>query len=337
MKNSEYSKIIAECEHQPILDEIKGDYICSKCGLVIERHYVVSKYQMNDNLESDMNNNSRFMSLGTRLNMVDGLGSFIGFQHANKFRDKYGKILSGSNQTLFKRLKYRYDLRARINNNETDYRILNILNRIISILNLSNNIRDRAAYYYRKITKQVSKENMTNHVILIALCMFLAIREYNEKAPVTIQEIAETFKTLHYRVSARTIIREAIKIKPYVGDLFTHQTRNSEDYINRIISEVINSNEVIDRLDKNNINHDQYQIFLKKKSRELLNQIKLKKRGGRNPYIFAVATVYTADRIFRKNKGCRSILTQKILSNITDCAEYSIRDHYRFIKNDYLN
>jgi transcription initiation factor TFIIIB Brf1 subunit/transcription initiation factor TFIIB len=332
-----YSELVSKCDHKPILDEIKGDYICSKCGLVLDRLFISSKYQMNENEEFSSNENSRYVALGERMNMVDGLGSYIGFQNSSNFNDKYGRPLKGKKQILFKRLKYRYDLRARINDKETDYRILNILNRIVNMLNLTNNVRDQAAYYYRKITKNTEKDDITNHVILIATCIFLAVREFNKNAPVTIQEIADTFQKLNYRVSARTILREIVNVKPIVGDLFTHQTRKSEDYINRIISSVINSNTVIDRLKKRDIDIQKYQMYLKNKSKKLLNHIKLENRGGRNPFIFSVAVIYSADQIYRKKLGKRAILTQKILADITECAEYSIRDHYRFIKNEFLD
>ncbi|MHA1269488.1 MAG: hypothetical protein ACTSPY_06830 [Candidatus Helarchaeota archaeon] len=337
MEKKQYSESISNCDHEPILDEIKGDYICSKCGLVLERYYVMSRYQLNESFNNPTSNSPRFVALGDRPNLVDGLGSYIGFQHSTNFMDKNGNKLSPNKQILFRRLKYRYDLRSKINNNETNYRVLNILNRIVNRLNLSNNVRDRAAYYYKRITKEVDKSIITNHIILISLCIFIAVREYNKNAPITIQELANRFKELNYRVSAKSIIREAMKLKPHIGDLFTHHTRKSEDYIDRLVSSIINSDIVLDRLNSYKINIDDYRIHLKTKSNELLDLIKFNKRGGRNPFIFAVAIIYTVDQINRKKNKGKTILTQKILAEITNCAEYSIRDHYRFIKTQFLN
>jgi transcription initiation factor TFIIIB Brf1 subunit/transcription initiation factor TFIIB len=168
------------------------------------------------------------------------------------------------------------------------------------------------------------------------MCIFIAIREYKHNAPITIQEISEIFENLGHRVSPRTIIREIQKVKPIVGDIFTTKTRKSEDYINRIVSKVINSNTVLDRLFKYKEEINSYKIYLQKKSYEILEDIELKTRGGRNPYIFAVAILYTGDQLLSKIKNRRAILTQKILSDVCDCAEYSIRDHYKFIKENYL-
>jgi transcription initiation factor TFIIIB Brf1 subunit/transcription initiation factor TFIIB len=332
----ECTEIKTECTHQPVLDEVRGEYICCKCGLVMEKQYVVPSYQMNENNTNNFNSSKHYVALGKRLNMVDGLGSFIDYQYNSRFSDSSGKSLSANKQILYKRLKYFYDIRSRYVNQETDYNIFNLLNRVVNHLKLSDNIRDRAAYFYNKITSEVSKEDITNHIILIAMCIFIAIREYKHNAPITIQEISEIFENLGHRVSPRTIIREIQKVKPIVGDIFTTKTRKSEDYINRIVSKVINSNTVLDRLFKYKEEINSYKIYLQKKSYEILEDIELKTRGGRNPYIFAVAILYTGDQLLSKIKNRRAILTQKILSDVCDCAEYSIRDHYKFIKENYL-
>ncbi|TFF88765.1 MAG: transcription initiation factor IIB family protein [Promethearchaeota archaeon] len=332
----EYSKIMTECEHSPILDEIRGEYICSKCGLVIKKQYVSPSYQMNETTSNDFKNNKHYVALGKRLNMVDGLGSFIDYQYKSKFNDSSGKVLSPKKQVLYKRLKYFYDIRSRYVNQETDYNVFNLLNRVTAKLKLSDNIRDRAAYFYNKITTEVSKDDITNHIILIAMCIFVAIREYKHNAPVTIQELANIFEDIGHRVSPRTILREIQKVSPYVGNLLNPQTRKSEDYINRIISKIINSNVVLERLFKYDEEVNNYKIYLQNKCFSLFKKFNIKKRGGRNPYIFAVAILYTSDRIFAKQKHRRSILTQKILSDVCDCAEYSIRDHFKFIKSEFL-
>ncbi len=333
--SKEYSKIIAECEHEPILDEAKGEYICCKCGLVIEKQYVSPIYQMHNENLSENNVTRHYVALGKRLNMVDGLGSFIDYQYNSKFSDASGNMLSAKKQVLYKRLKYFYDIKARIVNNETNYNIFNTLNRVISNLNLNDSIRDRSAYFYNKIISNISKENFTNHVLLIAMCIFLAIREHKHNAPITIQELSKAFNDLGHRVSPRTIIREIQKVRPYLGKIITTNTRRSEDYINKIISKVFNYSLILDRLIQNNIEIDQYKIYLRNKSYEILKKIDVNKRGGRNPYIFAVAVVYTCDQIYSKKRKQKSILTQKLLSEACNCAEYSIRDHFKYIRTNF--
>ena len=333
----EYTKIITACEHEPILDEVRGEYICSKCGLVIEKQYVSQSYQINEDYSKNFNSSRHFVALGKRLDMVDGLGSFIDYQYNSRFSDASGKSLPPNKQVLYRRLKYFYDIRSRYTNKETNYNTFNLLNRVINHLKLSDNIKNRAAYFYNKIISDVPKENITNHVILIAMCIFLAIREYKQNAPITIQELSKVFNDLGHRVSPRTILRELQKIKLHAGKLINNKTRKSEDYINRIISKVCNFNIILNRLFHNSEDVQKYRMYLENKSIYILEKIDLIKRGGRNPYIFAVATIYTSDQILAKKRKKKAILTQKLLSEACNCAEYSIRDHFRFIKTNFLS
>ncbi len=51
-------------------------------------------------------------------------------------------------------------------------------------------------------------------------------------------------------------------------------------------------------------------------------------RGGRNPFILTGAIIYLADKLIAKENKQKSVLTQKVISEATKIAEYSIRDHY---------
>lgn len=334
MQNIQYLDL--ECKHEPILDDIRGEYTCSKCGLVLSTLYIKSSYQLNENHLEPTNTSKNYVALGDRVNIVDGLGSFIDYQHSSYFLDKKGSPISAQNQTLFKRLKYRYDLRARINKRETHYRALKTLNQVISVLHLSDKVRDRAAYFYQKVIKSESKKEITNHLTLVALCLLLAAREFKEKAPVTIQEITISFKKLGHRVSERSIIQLALKIRPKHNDLFRKQSRLSEHYLPRTISQTINAKKIYDRIRFYNINPGEYEKNLTNVSRKILSEISKTERGGRNPHIFAVAVLYCADQIISKREKKHVILTQKLLSEATNTAEYSIRDHWRGILYPYF-
>jgi len=51
-------------------------------------------------------------------------------------------------------------------------------------------------------------------------------------------------------------------------------------------------------------------------------------RGGRNPFILTGAVIYLADKLLSKEFNQKTVLTQKLISDATKIAEYSIRDHY---------
>ncbi|NVM01092.1 MAG: hypothetical protein HWN67_02040 [Candidatus Helarchaeota archaeon] len=334
-RKSQIQILGVECKHNDvILDFSRGEYICSNCGLVMSQQYVPPTYKMNPIINDKISNTSRhYISLGDRLHIIDGLGSFIDYEHSSFFSDSQGIPLSAKSQALFKRLKY-YDLRARIAKRETDYRALKTLNQVIPKLNLNSKIRDRAAYIYHKIIKD--KEKITNHILLIALCLLLAVREYKDLAPVTIQEIAKTFRILGHRVSERAMIQLSLKMRPKFRTFFKNKIRRSEEYISRIISNVMKYPKVNLRLKNYNVNPTTYERELTRETRMILKNIDFKKRGGRNPYIFTVATVYAADQKISSKLNSHSILTQKILSEATNCAEYSIRDHWRGLLYDFI-
>lgn len=64
------------------------------------------------------------------------------------------------------------------------------------------NGRLRKSYY----SSLLKNKKITDHFLLIALCLLLAVQECKEVAHVTIKEIANTFQDLGYRVSEYSII-----------------------------------------------------------------------------------------------------------------------------------
>jgi transcription initiation factor TFIIIB Brf1 subunit/transcription initiation factor TFIIB len=237
---------------------------------------------------------------------------------------------------LFRRLKKSYAQFIRIKNHETEYRIFNILNKISIYLNLNRNIRNTAAYYYKKILK--NEKRVINNISLIAFCIFFAARKESHNAPVTITEIAKAFQNYGHRVNPRLILRDGIRYKRNISqDSAPHK---SEDYITRLIDDVIQHNELDERLiKKGNIwSKKEFQINLTKKCREILKRLTFSCRGGRNPFILAGAIIYLADKLLARQYDQKAVLTQKVISEGTKIAEYSIRDHYvNLLKPLFMN
>jgi len=302
-----------------------GEFVCRECGLVVSKQYLAPIFAIN---EDDLSTNQykHYVALGNRVHLVDGMGSYIDFQRTPFFYDGQGAPLSSDKQALYRKLKFKYSLRLRIDKRESDYRALKSLDHVTSMLQISNSVRDRAAYLYQKAVKKINKK-ISNHIVLIAACLFFAIREYKELAPLTIQEITQSFKKLGHRISVKKVIRITLDLR----SLFIREhpkIRKSEDYLCRVISDVVSSPIIERRLKDRDFNTEEYRNLLMKESNHILTKVGSTSRGGRNPYIFAVSTVYCADRIIAKKKAKKPILTQKILAKITRVAEYSIRDHY---------
>ena len=193
-------------------------------------------------------------------------------------------------------------------------------------MNLNKNIHNIAAYYYKKITKKEKK--IINNISLIAFCIFYAARKENHNAPITIREISKAFQNFGHRVNPRLILRDGLIYKHYLTEkALPHK---SEHYLIRLINNVINHDDLEERLIKKDSKWSKYefQILLTKKCRKILKMLTTKHRGGRNPFILTGAIIYLADKILSKENAQKSLLTQKLISEATKIAEYSIRDHY---------
>jgi transcription initiation factor TFIIIB Brf1 subunit/transcription initiation factor TFIIB len=202
---------------------------------------------------------------------------------------------------------------------------MNILSDIIQILNLSQMVRKDAAYYFRKI-KSINKV-IRNNISLIAFCIFFAVRNQYHNAPISINDICSAFQQLGHRVNPRLILRDGIMYKKIIHKPTPHK---SEDYVNRLIESVVNYPAIKQRLQKKapKFSIHQYRLELYNHTIGILKEIKLHQRGGRNPFIFAGAAIYCADKLLALKNQTKSVLTQKLASNAMNIAEYSIRDHY---------
>ena len=326
-------EICSECGGNLILSSFER--VCKECGLVIDEIFGESSYIFNDkSLKSNLN--KQYVAIGKRTDFIGGLGSFIDYENSKYLKDKYGKLLPPNEQKLFRRLKKNYTQFIRIKNHETEYRIFNILNKISIYLNLNRNIRNTAAYFYKKILKNESK--VINNISLIAFCIFFAARKESHNAPITINEISDAFQKFGHRVNPRLILRDGVIYKRHIAkDSAPHK---SEDYLIRLIDNVLKHGDLEERLIKkgNCWSKKEFQINLTLKCREILKDLTLSRRGGRNPFILTGAIIYLADKLLAKHHKQKAVLTQKIISEATKIAEYSIRDHYvNLLKPLFIN
>ncbi len=131
-------------------------------------------------------------------------------------------------------------------------------------------------------------------------------------------------------MNVRAIVREALKLKSLTG--VAPEVRRPEDYVPRVLSMLMNSEKVLKKVIARGWSPKMYENALRDKILEVLEMIPTSRRGGRNPYIFTVSAAYASDRLIADNHGRRSVLTQKLISEATEVAEYSIRDHFGMMK-----
>ena len=321
------SKSCPDCDG--FLVTSQGHIVCAECGLVLSREYVLPTYQMGERPSGDSPDASMYVSLGNRMHIVDGLGSYIGFHKDRYFQDAQGHALSGRMQKKFKRLKTIYSTRIRIGKNEAKYRALRTLNHVSKLLMINEQVRDRTAYLYKKVVNE-SSGNVSNNILLIAVCLLMAVREFKDEAPITLDEIADVFEKCGHRVNVRAIVREALRLKSLTG--YSPEIRKPEDYVPRVISMLMNNSKVVSKVQSRGWNPKDFENALRNKILEVLDMIPVSKRGGRNPFIFTVSAAYASDRLIAMEHGKRAVLTQKLASTATKVAEYSIRDHFGMMK-----
>lgn len=300
--------------------------ICGECGLIIDEMFINSSFTIFDNNEFQFNQGRQYVYLGKIPDAVGNLGSYIDYYDRKKyFLDINKRPISLKDQSLFSRLKNKYSKFSKIKNEETNYRIMNILADVTRTMKLSKDLRKDAAYYFRKI-KSIN-DKIKNNISLIAFCVFFAVRNKTHNAPVTIKEISKVFQDLGHRVKPRLIIRDGVLYKKMLTSPKPHR---SEDYVERLINDIINFPILKNRMEKKYSlwSLEEYRIKLYNQTSSILKKIPIFKRGGKNPFIFAGAAVYAADKILAKKSNTKSILTQKFASQAMKIAEYSIRDHY---------
>ena len=102
----------------------------------------------------------------------------------------------------------------------------------------------------------------------------------------------------------------------------------STDYLDKVIDKLKSSQEVIERIKVNNLNLQDFFDDIRKVAQQLLHSIDEKRRIGRNPYALAVSSVYAASIIVSNKYDLQvSVITQRLLSRITEVAEFTIREH----------
>jgi transcription initiation factor TFIIIB Brf1 subunit/transcription initiation factor TFIIB len=305
--------------------------VCEECGLVADTQYVPQDYIISVN--TDKNELAKqYVSPGERVDIIDGMGSYIGNFKGTKSRDYQGNLLPKDKELYFRKLNRIYNFRARIRHKESQYRVLKSLNHATTLLQLSDKTKQRAAYIYRKSLKHPNHKEVSTHPVLMTVALFLAIRE--RKEPVTLQEVITAFKQLGHRVPLNKVMRVLELLKKCPG--IELMRRKSEDYIPRLVSKIVRHPEVISRIRRRLWKLSEYQVLLMRAANKLLEKITLEQRGGRHPYIFAASVLYAADLLIAKQLDRRSALTQKLLAKIVNVAEYSIRDHYCTLLKQYI-
>ncbi len=305
---------------------------CTECGLVC------SDFALDCTMppvnHQNKNGPSVFHSIGKQINYASEQGSDIGYNNRSIMRDIKNQPLHPEVQKKFKRLIKYYDRPTKTKFNETEARILSILNRVSCYLQLNKHVVEDAAYFYKKILK--SEIKVKNNVCVLALCIFMCSRSETNKDPIGINDISEVFNQLGHHITPRLILRSRVHYGKYFNlDL---APINPNRFIPKLIESLLENREFIEKFKKESCNAiEEYRLELMKMIEYIISKLPSRLYIGRNPIILASALIYAADRLIARKYGNRVILTQKMVSDSANVAEYSLRDHFvKIIKPIFL-
>jgi transcription initiation factor TFIIB len=190
-----------------VSDPENGERVCSKCGLVIEESPVDMGPEWRAFTVAEKENRSR-TGLGASLTLYDkGLSTVF-----KGDRDASGKKLDGNAMIKMDRLR-RYDNRSKFD--ETWRRNLSVamaeLDRMAAILHVPNNVKEQAAFIYRKALKADLIRGRSIDAF-VAASIYAACRE--AEVPRPIKKVSEASTRDHSEVARtyRLIIKE-LKIR----------------------------------------------------------------------------------------------------------------------------
>ncbi|MHA2006313.1 MAG: TFIIB-type zinc ribbon-containing protein [Promethearchaeota archaeon] len=204
--------------------------------------------------------------------------------------------------------------------------IIETIKEILIYLNLNKNIGYYTLYYYKKIID--FNREIFNNVPLVAYCLFYSIRKNYHNIAITINDIVMAFQNFGYTLDPLVIIKEGSRYNHYLDIKLS-----SFDYevnLKKLVNKVTKHPKISKRLALTGVNWSkrEFQKRLLMKSLRILKEIPFSEKCKGNPFILTGAIIYLADELLAQEHKRRSILTQKIISDATYIARYSLSVYY---------
>ncbi|HKZ39317.1 MAG TPA: transcription initiation factor IIB, partial [Candidatus Hodarchaeales archaeon] len=295
-KLGEFEKAMVECpecgSHILIHDYERAELVCNKCGLVVDADFIDHGPEWMVYDEEQRMKRSRVGSPMTYTVHDKGLSTMIDWRN----RDSYGKSISSMGRAQLYHLR-KWQRRIRLSN-ATERNLafaLSELARMESALGLSRNLRETAAFVYRKaVEKNLIRGRSIEGVAAAAL--YIACRQCN--IPRTLDEIGDVSRVSRKEIGRtyRFISRElGLKLIP----------TSPLDYVPRFCSALNFHGEV------------------QSKTIEILRQASEKEfTDGRGPTGLVAAAIYIASIL------CGDRRTQSEIAKVAGVTEVTIRNRY---------
>jgi len=294
-----------ECKGEII--QANGYYVCSNCGLIYTDITVDPGYLY-------------------ERKTTTGLGSVI-LRSSFLFYDYQGRKLSAGKQRMFSRLAA---IQKNIQiNNQNKY--VSLIKKISASLQLGNIIQDKAIRLYtRTIAKLKKMRNLKSYLknkkrIAIS-CLVWSVMDQNIMA---LSQIVEKLNSMGFLYSKKHIMKVIFELSNILGIPYKRNT--CESYLELTINKLRNP-QFVSELRGLGINPNKYFLELRNMTFEIYNYVKDLK-GARNPYNFASAIVYHAEKNLAKADNRNRLFTTDKLAIMLNVKSSSLKDHVAYLTN----
>lgn len=289
------------------------EYVCTVCGLVEDALSFEEALKISAG-------SAEQSSPPSDPNITNISGSYLGEPSISTSLSR-AKIEPEKLQ-LFKKLKFIQDKRLRFFKHETEYKVLVILSRVSELLGLPTHIKERAAYFFRKVGK-VCRSRV--NIPLVAYCLILAVRE-SRSLLFTVRDIIEAFRRLGHPISKSQILRVGEKC----WRIARHLRLSLADYVEIVLRKLLQAG-IIKRDSVSALRDKSLEISRK------ISEYHGVSIQGKNPYALAATIVYTAERELARFENRRPAFTQTSFAVATGIVEHTIRELYRKVLKPAIN
>jgi len=277
-----------------------NEMVCPRCGRVMSK-------QCEDS--------STFKGAETGVPGKSQLGSFMGSMRITP-RERASKGLAGSS-SKYEYLKKVSDFAGR--EEGPGEACDKIIRRIGEKLFLPKVVLDEASAVARSV---LSSNQCHRRVTLAALSAFSLVTACRVEGvtSVSVREIISAHSVLGKRVNASSFIQLAleapIKILP----------RRPEDYISRVLARLSRDQRLSEKLRSEGASQTGYFNALRETATSLLSEVRPDELSGRRPCALAAAAIYSSEVVLATKELRGKRLTQRLLAECGDAAEYTIRE-----------
>jgi transcription initiation factor TFIIIB Brf1 subunit/transcription initiation factor TFIIB len=276
------------------------ELVCPKCGQVKEKQCMESRLMV----DSDRRALAR-----------PQLGSYMGSLRTTP-RERASRGIAGSN-SKYEYLKVLSDFAGR---QEGPAEVCDrIVARVGEKLFLPRLVQEEASTVARTI---LASRQSLRRITLAALSAFSLVAACRREGitSVSVREIISAHAALGRRVNSSSLIQIAlespIKVLP----------RRPEDYLSRVLARLSSDRGLSERLRSDGVQQTGYFNALRENAKQILSGVGSEALVGRRPCSLAAAAIYSAELVMALREPRKKRLTQRLLAECGDAAEYTIRE-----------